>query len=355
MKLAIIGSAGIPAQYGGFETLVEQLCNNKDFCQSFSKIYVFAEGTKLSSYLYNERVTIIKLPMSANGISSIFYDALSIIIAIFLRVDKTLVLGVSGGLFLSLLRMFKIKVILNLDGLEWMREKWSYTARKFLYLNEVAGVKLSNLLICDNQGISEYIKNRYGGKPNVAQIAYGGDQVLQSDATKVSLPFEHYALSLCRIEPENNVHVILDVFSRSPNRNLVFVGNWQASGYGVKLREAYQGYPNLFLMDAVYDPNKLSYLRTHCSLYVHGHTKGGTNPSLVEMIFYDVPIIAFDCNFNRYTLGNTEYYFRDDRELLDAISTSSSAKYDPKARALIRTDYKWISICQKYKEKITHV
>lgn len=355
MKLAIIGSAGIPAQYGGFETLVEQLCNNQDFCQSFSKIYVFSEGSNLSYYSYHERVTIVTLPMSANGISSIFYDALSMIIAIFLRVDKALVLGVSGGLFFTLLRLFKIKIILNLDGLEWMREKWSFTARKFLYINEIAAVKLSNLLICDNQGISEYIYNKYGGNRNLAQIAYGGDQVLQSDVTKVSLPFQNYALSICRIEPENNIHVILDVFSKSPNRNLVFVGNWQASAYGTKLRETYKVYPNLLLMDAVYDPNKLSYLRTHCNLYVHGHTKGGTNPSLVEMIFYDVPIIAFDCNFNRYTLSNTEYYFRHDRELLDAISASNSIQFDPTARALIRTEYKWYSICHKYKEKITHV
>jgi len=172
MNISIIGTAGIPARYGGFETLAENLVKNKTegieytvFCSE--KLY----QEKQKSYL-NAKLRYINL--NANGISSIFYDFISMLLS--LRSDAMLILGVSGSLFLPFIRLiYRGRIITNIDGIEWKRDKWNKIARYILRISEKSAVRFSDAVICDNQGIVDYITETY--KRESVLIEYGADHV----------------------------------------------------------------------------------------------------------------------------------------------------------------------------------
>lgn len=130
-----------------------------------------------------------------------------------------------------------------------------------------------------------------------------------------------YALTVCRIEPENNIHVILDAFSRDVAFPVVMIGNWDYSDYGKELKSRYQTNCNIHLMDPVYDLEKLNAVRQGCFVYLHGHSCGGTNPSLVEAMYLGLPIIAYDVNFNRETTENRALYFQNTEDLRNLIGS----------------------------------
>jgi len=160
-----------------------------------------------------------------------------------------------------------------------------------------------------------------------------------------------YAFTVCRIEPENNIHIILDAFSDSPPFALVMVGNWRYSDYGTNLRKTFESKPNIFLLDPIYDIQKLNSLRSNCVLYLHGHSCGGTNPSLVEAMYLGLPIAAYDINFNRETTENQALYFNSADNLnkicsevnLDTLHNVASAM-----KAIAEKRYNWVRISNLY-------
>ena len=256
-------------------------------------------------------------------------------IAVTQKADIMLVLGVSGCMFLSYIRkIFKGKIITNIDGLEWRRQKWQWYAKKLLKFSEKMAVKYSDVIIGDNKGIIDYVKCEYSKSvknKRVELIAYGGDQVsrVQDDSLYEKYPFcrEPYSVTVCRIEPENNIHVILEAFSKIPNEPLVFVGNWQKSDYGRLLKEKYSVFKNIHLLDPVYEPHTVNWLRSNAHIYIHGHSAGGTNPSLVEAMNLALPILAFDCVYNRATTQEKCLYWKNSDDLLNLmkkICTSGS-------------------------------
>jgi glycosyltransferase involved in cell wall biosynthesis len=305
-KIAIIGTAGIPACYGGFETLAENLtkystseCAYTVYCSE--KIY----SDKKTQH---NGATLDYIPLSANGSQSIPYDIISLFKS--RKFDVILVLGVSGCIFLPVLRMLtKAKIITNIDGLEWKRDKWSGFIRRFLKFSERMAVKYSDVIIADNEKITNYVREEYNVEART--IAYGGDHVLLSDAIDGK---GEYFLTICRIEPENNIDMILSAFSKT-SLPLKFVGNWQANQYGKALYEKYSKFDNIEMINPVYELDKLFELRANCYCYVHGHSAGGTNPSLVEIMHFAKPIFAFDCSFNRYSTDNRCFYFKDADDL----------------------------------------
>ncbi|MEI9651339.1 DUF1972 domain-containing protein [Enterobacter ludwigii] len=343
-KTGIIGTVGVPASYGGFETLVENIIENDKisyivYCSSKKypekrKVYKGAE--------------LVYVPLNANGVSSIFYDAYSIIHAVFVKkVTSLLILGVSGCFILPLIKKIsRVKVCTNIDGLEWKRDKWSKNAKRFLKWSENIAVNYSDVIIADNLEISNYVSSEYN-KPCVV-IAYGGDHAIATnyynDETSVN---NNYALALCRIEPENNVHVILEAFV-SLNKNLKFIGNWNNSGYGKELRVKYQKFPNIEMIDPIYDIPKLDVIRKNCSIYIHGHSAGGTNPSLVEMMFFNKPIICFDCKYNRYTTHGMSEYFSNSAELHAKILNFQDNNQGAKLKYIAEENYTWDKIRQQY-------
>ncbi len=350
MNIAVVGVVGIPACYGGFESLVENLTLHKSDNVNYT---VFCSSKAYQEHLntHNE-AKLVYLPLKANGVQSIPYDILSLVKCLKLKPDVVLILGVSGCIFLPFFKLFsKAKIVTNIDGLEWKRDKWNWLVKKFLKFSERIAVKFSDVVVTDNKAIGDYVDSEYH-KENVT-IAYGGDHAIRSNLVDVPSnenASSSYALGLCRIEPENNVEMILKAFSTNSHK-VKFVGNWESSAFGKELKAKYKVYENIELLDPIYDLDTLFQLRKNCSLYLHGHSAGGTNPSLVEMMHFGIPIFAFDCSFNRYSTDDKAHYFKDEDQLSDLVKITSSEALSVNANHMERIAkerYTWSEISRQY-------
>lgn len=291
--------------------------------------------------------------LEANGAHSVLYDALSLFDAVRRGDDRLLLLGVSGALFLPLVRLFsRARIITNIDGIEWKRKKWKGLARAILRASEWAAVRFSHHVIADNQAIADYVSETYDQACEV--IAYGGDNAIASEpdpAATVELPAS-YALALCRIEPENNVAMILEAFS-GLDIPLVFVGNWENSDYGRKLKARYAGHPTITIHDPVYEPRGLRAIRDRTSVYIHGHSAGGTNPSLVEMMHFGIPVLVYGVTFNRYSTEGKARYFTSAGELAELLRMLAPLDADQigsDMREIAQRKYTWDQIGKAYFE-----
>ncbi len=351
-KVAIIGVVGVPANYGGFETLVENIIGEN--ASEDVEYTVFC-----SSRMYEEQLETYKgaklkyIGLKANGMQSMLYDIVAMA-RTSNKYDAALVLGVSGCVFLPVFRLwFKNRLIVNIDGLEHQRGKWSGFAKWFLRKSEAMALKCADVVVADNKGIQDYVTATYQ-KPS-ALIAYGGDHVERKvSESKAAWILKHYgvgkdrfSVSVCRIEPENNCHLILEAFART-GQKLVYIGNWEQNEYGRELKRRYAGFANINIHSPEYDLDSLYVLRSNAALYIHGHSAGGTNPSLVEAMFFGKPILAFDAVYNRATTDNQAYYFKDCEQLVQLLQQDG---LDGAAmRELAHKKYIWKHIASQYEE-----
>lgn len=352
-KISIIGTVGIPAKYGGFETLTEYLTKylNKDY-----NITVFC-----SSKAYESKTTshnnckLEYIDLNANGIQSIPYDIVSLMKSLKFA-DTILILGVSGCIALPFIKLFnkKVKILTNIDGLEWKRDKWNKYVKWFLKFSEKLAVKYSDTIISDNKVIQEYVKNEYN--INSVLIAYGADHVERfeiPDNLYSLYPFlrNKYAFTVCRIEPENNIHMILEGMSKYKKLDFVIIGNWDSSTYGLNLKNEYQDFDNIQILDPIYDQKILNQIRSNCYIYLHGHSAGGTNPSLVEAMALNLPIFAYDINYNKETTNHQAKYFSSPEELINLLHETNESSLNKIANNLFeiaKEEYTWKNISNKY-------
>lgn len=349
-KVAIIGTQGVPAKYGGFESLVENLLG--DNCPKDIEYTVFCSSKDMPERLSRYKEARLEyIPLKANGIQSVPYDIISMC-KVLRGYDVILVLGVSGCLFLPIFsKLNSKKLIINIDGMEYKRNKWNRFVKRILKKSEALAVKYADVIITDNKAIRDYVAMEYGKKSKL--IAYGGDHVLRTlpegfaeeTLDKYGLKKDEYAIAVCRIEPENNCDMVLEAFSKT-DRPLVYIGNWDHNLYSQELLRKYAGYPNIKMLDAIYDLDVLFALRSNAGLYIHGHSAGGTNPSLVEAMFFGMPIISFDVIFNRATTASQAYYFHTADELLEILGRSDLDGTPMKKIAQER--YTWKSISKQY-------
>ncbi len=351
-KIMIVGCAGVPAAYGGFETLAENLVVYSERSALPVELTVFCgEPLPLDRPDQFHGARLRYLPLKANGLSSIPYDLWSLAVAARERADAVLVLGVSGAIGLGLMRLLtRTRIVTNIDGIEWRRAKWGRLARTFLRWSEWAAVHWSHEVVADNEAVAEHVRSRYGVSCTV--IAYGGDHAVAVPATPYPRPLpDGYALALCRIEPENNVEMILEAYARLPDRPLVFIGNWNASEFGRTVRSRYRHCANISLHDPEYDLGALRTLRAGACLYLHGHSAGGTNPSLVEMMHFGVPVLAFDCAFNRHTTHEAALFFQTAEDVVQqvrALTPQRAAAVGGQMAQIAVSDYTWTSIGGRY-------
>jgi glycosyltransferase involved in cell wall biosynthesis len=243
---------------------------------------------------------------------------------------------------------------MNLGGLDWQRSKWNFLTRKYLKISERFAIKYSGQIIADNQGIKDYIMTEYGISSDV--IAYGGDQVFKvipshNDLDKYLFLKKSYAFTVARIQPDNNIEMLCNSFDINSKFPLVIVGNWNKSIYGQKLKKALLDKSNLILLDAIYDQHQLNLLRSNCFVYLHGHSAGGTNPALVEAMNLELPIFAYDNNFNRYTTEGRAKYFIDSSSLKELLSNAYADDLKQNSiemYSIAKFKFKWSIICSDY-------
>lgn len=352
-KIAIIGTVGVPACYGGYETLVENLLDNKQTKEIEYQVYCSAKVYKKRTARY-KGAKLIYIPLHANGWQSVFYDSISLIHAYF-TCHVIVSLGTSGSFILPFFRLFsKKKVIINLDGLDNQRSKFNSFSRRMIEDTRKLAAKHADICISDNQGIKDFVKKVYHRESEL--IEYGGDNafIVRDDRKlheKYRLTKGTYYFKVARIEPENNIELILKAFAQLPKEKLVIVGNWNRSEFGQKMKKKYAGYPNILILGPIYNTENINLLRSNCKLYIHGHSVGGTNPSLVEAMNLHLPIIAFDVIYNKETTENKALYFKDIAALLNLINTLNISKLNEIADAMkeiAERRYKWATICKKY-------
>jgi len=351
-KLAIVGIVGVPANYGGFETLTDNLL---DLLPKFYDITVFCE-----SKAYKEKPETYKgakleyLKLKANGAQSIIYDSVSLVKSC-RNFDYIILLGVSGAIILPFIKPFsKAKLIGHIDGLEWKRDKWGWFAKKFLKFSERLTVKYSDAVIADNKHIQDYVTEEYSKGSFL--IAYGANHVNEVDPDpyrkKFSFIDKPYIFTVCRIEPENNIELHLRVFTENDIPvPYVIVGNWNSSVYGAKLYRKYSKEKNVILYNPIYELEELNALRSNCYFYLHGHSAGGTNPSLVEAMYLGLPILAYGVNYNRETTFNKAVYFDDYhslKEILLTLDTLDRVEMIQTMLKLAKKNYSWKAISKQY-------
>lgn len=354
IKVAIIGTNGLPGRYGGWDQLLNHLTLNLRGKFSFVVYTSSYNSVKGLKEFNGAKLKII--PFKANGAQSVIYDIISLFHAAF-KYDVLLVLGTSGCISLPIIKLFGKKIILNPDGCEWKRKKWSTSIKRFLLLSEKIGVNYADVIVSDNEKIMDYIGNAYN-KPSKL-IEYGGDnasfvEISEKTELKYQITKNNYAFKVCRIEPENNLDLILEAFKNS-EIDFVLIGNWEYSLYGVNLRNKYKKYPNFRLLDPIYDQKSLDELRSNCGLYIHGHSVGGTNPSLVEAMNLGLCCIVYNVEYNVVTTENSAIYFNNEIDLIQILNEYKLKKIDSisigdKMMEIAKRRYKWSIITEKYAE-----
>jgi glycosyltransferase involved in cell wall biosynthesis len=222
-------------------------------------------------------------------------------------------------------------------------------------------VKAAHKVIADNPAILEYLKRVYGKSPVL--IGYGGDHVLNAgmknnDPEKYPFmkqqsreQFNGYAIAVGRIVPENSYELIMEAYSEMPDETIVIIGNWTSDRYGKRLHCRFQQYSNIFLLDPIYDQHELDRLRSNASLYIHGHSSGGTNPTLVEAMYLGLPVIAHGNPFNISTTENQAYYFKKKSDLTGILRNTSPEELrscGKRLQAIAHEKMRWKDVAEKY-------
>ncbi|MDC3105180.1 DUF1972 domain-containing protein [bacterium] len=363
-KVSLIGTNGIPAKYGGFETLAEFLAKhlNNEF-----EIIVYCSKTKkenrLATYLNSK---LIYIPFKANGWQSMIYDAISIIHAFFYS-DVLVILGFSG-VFAFPFKIFfpKKKIVFNIGGIEWKKVR----GKKFFGRFEIISKKIfericvyfSDLIITDNKVLWDYVNEKYTICSEL--IEYGGDHAVHETVSedlkrKFSFFEGKYDISISRAQEDMNIHMLIDAYKQLPNRNIVIVSNWYTSDYGIGLVNDNKGkYPNIFLQDAIYDLGILNAIRSNGQIYYHTHSLCGTAPSLTEAMSLGLPVICYDLDTNRSSTEEKSYYFKDSKSLISILNNLNESDLKSLSRNMLEIAtrrYKWERITKLYNNSIKKI
>jgi len=347
-KVAIIGSHGLYANYGGWDQLVKNLAEKKSNSELQYLVFNSKEAPKDIKNLPNG-VIVKHINLKASGFEGLFYDFWTILICYF-KVDTILLLGVQGIPLIIFLKFFKkTTIISNVGGLEWERPKFSYWAKLYLKFCFHLSFILSKNVILDNEHYLKFAPNTRKHKAVI--IPYGGEIDAELEITKSlseKYPFigESYYLSISRALEDNFIEKICDTFSKT-KKILVLISNFTSSTYGKDVFEKYSNISNLILINGLYQKNELDLIRRKCKAYIHTHTLCGTAPSLVEMIISKRPIISIDVPQNRFTLDNDGVYFKSYDELKNILESDFDLnKFLPKTELVSK--YNWQTIVNDY-------
>lgn len=364
-KLLITGCRGIPAGNGGFETFAEKLALylvSKDwdvtvYCQKEKK-----QAADVKTEEMWKGVRLVHFPVRGKGaFATVLFDFLCMGDAV-KREGLLLTLGYNTAIFNLVMRFLKRRSVINLGGIEWRRSKWGKLAQIWLYLNEKIAVYAADRIIADHPEIENHILARGADKNRVSMIAYGADALDGCDENLIKqygLRPHGYALVIARPEPENQILEIVQAYThQTRNMPLVILGNYtEDKAYHRDVIRACKN-TEVMLLGGIYHRPTVDALRFYAGVYIHGHTVGGTNPSLVEALGSGNFILAHNNRFNRWVAGEAALYFRDkfdlDNHLITPIDSSNPLIEDLKALARIRHQeaFMWNDILSSYEEML---
>lgn len=355
MQIAILGTRGIPNNYGGFEQFAEYLSlglakrghdvtvYNSHFHPYQENIY---EGVKIK-HIYD--------PENRIGTTGQFvYDMFCILDTRKNDFDIILQLGYTSSSVFFDLHPKKSVVVTNMDGLEWKRTKYSAKVQKFLQWAESLAAKKSDYMISDSIGIQNYIKNKY--TKDTVYIPYGSyvvDQYDENTCPEFGVVKYNYDMLIARLEPENSIEIILDGVAKSNVKRKFLVIGKHETKYGEYLKEKFRNETNIIFVGGVYNQLKLDDLRCYSNIYFHGHTVGGTNPSLLEAMGSKALICANNNEFNSAILGEDALYFNTSDEIakvLDSVNKSAYGQYIDNNIEKIKNVYEWETIIEQYEK-----
>lgn len=357
----ILGCRGVPAAHGGFETFAERL-----------SLFLVARGWRVVVYCQHDgaqgprfrtdtwqAIERVHVAARRDGpLGTLEFDWHATRHAARLK-GACLVLGYNTALFLPLLRGTGHAILTNMDGIEWQRPKWSRPVRAWFYVNEQIAARVSHRLVADHPVIADHLASRRS-RDAIVTIPYGGDPVRRASKEpigRLGLEPGRYLVSVARIEPDNNVLSIVRAFSRRRRSSkLVVLGRVdETNAYHRAVREAASD--EVVFPGAIYDPETVRALRFHARAYCHGHSVGGTNPSLVEALWCGNAVLAHKNAFNIWTAGHDQFFFSTEDECerwMDHILTDDLAveRAGRAARRRAAADFGWRTILETYEREL---
>ncbi len=353
MKIAILGTRGIPNHYGGFEQFAEYL--SMGLVKRGHDVTVYNSHTHpyQDTEFNGVKIKHIYDPENKIGTAGQFvYDLLCILDTRKNDFDIILQLGYTSSSVFFDLHPKNSVVVTNMDGLEWKRTKYSTKVQKFLQWAESLGAKKSDFLISDSIGIQNYLKSKYN-KDSV-YIPYGSyvvDSFDESTCAEYGVEKHNYDMLIARLEPENSIEVILDGVAKSKVKRKFLVIGKHETKYGEYLKNKFSAEKNIIFVGGVYNQSKLDDLRCLSNIYFHGHTVGGTNPSLLEAMGSNALICANKNEFNSAILGEDALYFSDSDEVSEILEVAQKRNYTnfiENNSDKIRKIYEWDTIIDQY-------
>lgn len=354
MRVSIIGSRGIPARYGGFETVAEVLAGG--LADYGHEVVVYSLPEFRDVPLSNPQIkrVFVGAP-KLSFLEKVFMSSASILHCALNRKNHAIVfLGVSGGLMMWLPRLLKIRTVVNIDGLEWKRSRWGGMIRFALKMLERLTVRWADVIIADSEAIGEYVPSEY--HRDYVFVPYGVDACSYQPEDWKQVKDEHgleqngYYLIVGRHVPENNFGMSIQGFLQSNSqKKLVIVSNLKETEKSTS--------EGVILTGPIYDRPKLYAIRANAFAYIHGHSVGGTNPSLLEAISSKNVVFAYDVPYNREVLEESGYYFKNERELSQLIQYLENEYHNVDREKIfnyydqiLREKYNWEVVIKKYEE-----
>ena len=370
----IIGSRGYKANYGGFETFVTKLVDNYNDSNVIFHVSGLSNDKNILNNKINDNLISDSFNIKANGGLKMLLCTIKSFLFYIKYIKKNninncsiYVLGLKLGPLLKIyknkLKRYGITVMVNPDGLEYKRSKWNNLIKKFFLLSEKWMLLNSDIIVCDATGIKEYIDNKYLFlKDKTIYIAYGTDDFNFANVNeeeilkKYKIKKDSYFLMVGRFVPENNYELVINEFIKSKtDKRLIIISNISSSNYysEVVSNTNCNKDKRIIFIDGIYNEIELSTIRKNAYAYIHGHSVGGTNPSLLEALNLTDLNILYDVNFNRDIGNDSCLYFKEDNSLTNIIDNIN--KYDRKkmgksAKKIIKENFTWKIIVNKYKD-----
>ncbi|MFP8487475.1 DUF1972 domain-containing protein [Gracilimonas sp. Q87] len=364
MKIAFIGSRGIPAQYGGFETFVEEVA---DGLAKYPEVEVTVVCDKFQRENFSKSdykgIKLLYSKYSKAETPNLYYwDSIKKVMN---DVDIIYSCGVGGAFTSWIPRVKGVKFVTNPDGMGWWRSKWSFTTKIALYTMFWLSTKTSEYFVNDSREIMNEMKQNFNRKKRSTFIEYGAHEniflendnnVLSEHLEKYNIKSNQYHLVVSRLEPENNVHIIVEGYLKTNHRYpLIIVGNLQDTEYVKSLQAMAINNSKIKFVGGIYDRETLQAIRYASLTYLHGHSVGGTNPSLLEALASKNLCICHDNPFNREVTDNNSLYFSDSYDVSNHLKEVEGTANDDKWRMIrqkgyerIQDYYNWPSIIKRY-------